>query len=274
MRVMRKVIRGLGMAVVAGLIWGAVQLPDSRLHMVFCQVGQGDSILLVKGSGQLLIDGGPGERVLACLGREVPFWDRQIELMVNTHGQRDHLQGLLAVADRYRVEKLVVGDKDGAEVKKLVDKVKQKGGEVVEVWEGDVIKAGEIEMVVLWPEEEEDKVLGASNINEQSVVLQGSFGEFDWLLTGDVGQAVEEQLKVTPVEVLKVAHHGSKFSTGEEFLARVRPQLGVIQVGKNSFGHPTKEVLRRLESQGVRVLRSDRQGTIEVVSDGYKWWLE
>jgi competence protein ComEC len=95
------------------------------------------------------------------------------------------------------------------------------------------------------------------------------------LLTSDSGEKEESLMrdKLEPVEILKVGHHGSKYSSGESFLKTIRPKAAVISVGKNQFGHPTPEVLKRLEAVGAEVLRTDEKGTIQIESDGKSWWL-
>jgi competence protein ComEC len=110
--------------------------------------------------------------------------------------------------------------------------------------------------------------------NDTSIVLRLSYGEFDALLTGDISIKVDEQLEVSPVEVLKVAHHGSKYSTSEGLLERLKPSLAIISVGKNSFGHPTSETLERLRARDIKILRTDQEGEIEIVSDGKKWGIK
>lgn len=269
-RVVKKKIKWLLLAV-GLLILLADQWPDGRLKMVFCDVGQGDSILISKGEVQILVDGGRGDKVLACLSREMPFWDRQIEVVINTHPEEDHIGGLEEVLERYQVGRVIVSDLGEGEARRIIE---ERGIEVYKAKKGDLIKVGEVSLKVLWPQKG-GKVLGASSLNEQSLVLLGSYGRFDWLLTGDIGTEVEESLDgLRDVEVLKVAHHGSRFSSGEQFLREVKAELAVIQVGKNSFGHPTGEVIGRLENSGARVMRNDIDGDIKVVSDGEKWWVE
>ena len=141
------------------------------------------------------------------------------------------------------------------------------------------IKIGRLSLKQIWPPN--GRVLGAvSDKNAEARVLKGSFGEFDWLLTADIGEKEEKAVAARlasesrQVEVLKVAHHGSKYSSGQEFLARVKPVLAVISVGKNHFGHPTKEVLDRLQQIGAKILRTDQDGEIVIVSDGKKWYVE
>jgi len=116
-------------------------------------------------------------------------------------------------------------------------------------------------------------VLGAStDLNQLSVVVELNYGKFRALFTGDLGTAEEKVLvdsgRLMAVDVLKVAHHGSKYSSAAEFLSAVRPKLALISVGKNNYGHPTSEALERLKAVGARIWRTDRQGELEIVTDG------
>jgi len=251
-------------------------LPDNQLHLVFCDVGQGDAILISQGSNQILIDGGPGQSVLGCLSNHLPFWDREIEVVVATHPETDHITGLIDVIERYNVKQFVVSSlgKESAVFGEFRTAVLNEGSDIYFPKEGDRIKINSLELLVFWPQSQE-KVLGATTIergaNETSIVLKLSFGSFDALLTGDISTKVEGQLDLEDVEVLKVAHHGSKYSTSEEFLEQAQPELAVISVGKNPFGHPTKEVIERLSNLAIKLLRTDQEGEIEVVSDGKNW---
>ena len=280
------------LTVLASLIWLAVfSFPDKDLHLIFCDVGQGDAILVQKGSNQILIDGGPDEQVLECLSDNLPFWDRNIEMVVLTHADSDHVTGLISVLERYNVEYFVINNiaKDTDQFWRFRENLIKEGAKIYNPKAGEEIKIADINFTVLWPEEElgnplvwelvsevKESILGAASysgdLNETSVVLRLNFGDFCALLVGDIGAETESQLdKVTPCQVLKVPHHGSKYSSSEEFLNHVKPDLAVICVGKNSFGHPTEEVLDRLESTGAKILRTDQNGEIEIVSDGKKW---
>jgi competence protein ComEC len=259
------------------LVWVAIlQLPDQRLHLVFCDVGQGDAILIFQGKNQILIDGGPDQSVLTCLANHLPFWDREIEIVIASHPEADHITGLIDVIDRYRVNHFVVNSfgKDSAVFKEFKAAVINEDSEIHFPKEGDEINLGSLKIAVLWPQSQE-KVLGATTVdreaNEISVVFKLSYGSFDVLFTGDISTKVEDQLELGEIEVLKVAHHGSKYSTGEEFLAQVNPELAVISVGKNAWGHPTEEVLGRLRYLDTRILRTDEEGEVEIVTDGEKW---
>jgi len=296
----------LGLVLIIGLLLlGLSQFPDDKLHITVCDVGQGDAILVSWKNYQMLMDGGPDGSILHCLGKQMGFWDRTIELVVLSHPQADHMTGLIEVFERYEVKKMLVGNvvNDTAEFWKLRELVIAEKTEVYEPIQGKRLKLGsrgrgarQVEFEVLWPaekggnslawkgegNEKREKVLGIyddkSDVNEISIVLQGSFGKFDFLLTGDIGKQIEKMLMaldvIEEVELLKIAHHGSKYSSGEEFLEIVKPEIAVISVGKNSFGHPTKEVLGLLGEVGVEVLRTDEKGMIEILSDGKRWWTK
>ncbi|MFZ2202017.1 MAG: MBL fold metallo-hydrolase [Microgenomates group bacterium] len=236
------------------LAWVVGQMPDGKLHLIFCDVGQGDAGLIIKGDFQMLIDTGPKNGgVLACLSSHVPFWDHQIEVLVNSHPQADHIGALAEVEGRYRIGK------------KWLTGVT-----------GDRIRYGSLSFDVLWPTAG-GRVLGAStDLNQLSVVVEINYGKFRALFTGDLGEEEELALEETGVlkrlDVLKVAHHGSKYSSAAEFLSAVRPKLAVISVGRNNYGHPTSEALERLKAVGSRIWRTDKQGELEIVTDGRSLW--
>lgn len=287
------------LTILAALIWSAVfYFPDNQLHLIFCNVGQGDAILVRRGFNQILIDGGPDERVLECLSDNLPFWDRTIEMVVLTHPQADHLTGLISVLERYEVLSFMVNNivNDTERFWRFREVLIKEGAKIYNPKAGERIELAKMNFDVLWPKEElgsplvwqrasqdegigeREFILGAAtysgNFNQTSVVLKLEFGDFCALLTGDIDQSTESQLdKVSPCQVLKVAHHGSKYSTSEEFLEMIRPDLAVISVGKNSFGHPTQGVIDKLRSIGARLLRTDQNGKIEIISDGEKWWI-
>jgi competence protein ComEC len=277
-------------ALIVALIIGAVVVyPDQNLHVVFCDVGQGDAILITKGTTQVLVDGGPNQKVLNCLSNNIPFWDKTIEMIILTHPDNDHLGGLPDVIERYNVTQLLSHGliKDSAIFWTFRDKVLEKNIPVYSPKAGDKIQIGGIALEVLspkekmgdelvWKKETDSQVLGAYTYsiepNEASIVTLLSYGNFDVLLPGDISSQTEEAIESDKdVEVLKVAHHGSKYSSSEEFLERINPDLAVISVGKNSYGHPTKEVLERLRNLKIQVLRTDLEGEIEISTNGKEW---
>ncbi|MCJ7786987.1 MBL fold metallo-hydrolase [Patescibacteria group bacterium] len=241
------------------LVWTALfSLPDQRLHLIFCDVGQGDAILISYQKTQILIDGGPDNRVLNCLSHHLPFWDRRLEVVVLTHPEKDHFGGLVDVIKRYSLKYLISYSWPETEQKTILKA-------------GDEVKLGKVKLSVLWPKE----INQGGELNENSLVLKLTFGSFCALLPGDISSKTEDQLdKVGPCQVLKVAHHGSRYSTGEEFLEKVRPVLAVISVGPNSFGHPTEEVIKKLKDLDIKILRTDQDGEIEIVSNGENWYIK
>ncbi len=292
MRISLKYLYGV-FALVIVLIFGAVLVyPDQDLHLIFCDVGQGDAILITKGTTQILVDGGPNQKVLSCLANNLPFWDKTIEMIILTHPDNDHLGGLPDVIERYNVTQLLSHGliNDTAIFWTFRDRVLEKNIPVYSPKAEDKIQIGGFSLKILspqekmgdelvWKKETDAQVLGSYiysiEPNEASIVTLLSYGDFDVLLLGDISSQVEEVINTDEkVEVLKIAHHGSKYSSSEEFLERIAPDLAVISVGKNSYGHPTEEVLERLRNLGIQVLRTDLEGEIEISSNGKEWGVE
>ncbi|MBI2066146.1 MBL fold metallo-hydrolase [Candidatus Woesebacteria bacterium] len=259
-------------------VWlAAFSAYDRNLHLVACDVGQGDAILAVYGDIQILTDGGPGNSVLTCLQKYMPFWDREIELVVLTHPQEDHYYGLVEVFKRYKVDTFLTNDFSPSTqgLKALESAVGGAMARVVKPESGTRLRLGMIYLDMVHPEQG----VFSNDLNDISIVTILSLGNFEAILTGDIGpKAAAQILAKTPlkdVDYIKVPHHGSKNGLTHEFLEAVRPEIAVISVGsRNSYGHPHQEVLEMLENSGVKVLRTDEEGDVEVVSDGKKWWLE
>ncbi|MDD5696917.1 MAG: ComEC/Rec2 family competence protein [Candidatus Pacebacteria bacterium] len=232
--------------------------PD-YLEVSFFDVGQGDAIFIeTPFKHQILIDGGPDrERMIEKLSQEMPFWDRTIDLIILTHLEEDHVTGLLQVLKEYEVESILWnGLGENEEWKSLLE---QEGASILH---GSRFSANDVVFDVLNPPLGE-----AENTNDSSIVLKMDYGKTSFLFTGDISFKREDETAVD-VDVLKVAHHGSKYSTSSEFLEMTSPRVAVIQVGKNSYGHPTEEVLTRLENFDIKILRNDIDGDVKIVSDG------
>lgn len=270
-----------GLTLLLGFFWS---IPDGKLHIVFCDVGQGDAAYIRFPDGRdMLVDGGPNDAVLQCLGRHMPFWDRYINIVVNTHPQKDHMQGLITVLDRYGTDYFVRSDivNTTEGYQQLMDVVKRRNVTQKFVTTGEAITVGSTTLSVLWPSGDQiANVLGAttSNLNDESVVFSLRYGSFDALFPGDADTRVESgwrniQLADDTLEVLKFPHHGSKTAMTEAFLETLQPKLAVISVGKNSYGHPAETVLATLAKLGVSVKRTDKEGDIEITSDGVTWNL-
>ena len=240
------------MTVLFLILWLWQQWPDGRLRLVFCDVGQGDATLVVFGSFQALIDTGPSEKKLfECLGKQMPFWDRTVDLVFISHPQKDHNGALDGLKQKYKIGKIL----EKATV-------------------NDVYRYKDLYFDILVGGVSDEKVLGksSSDENEDSMVLYVRYFDFSALFTADIGEPTElallERRVLKKTSVLKVPHHGSKFSSTIPFLEGLRPEVSIISVGaKNSYGHPHSDTLMRLVGVGSKVFRTDISGDIEVVYD-------
>jgi len=246
---------------------------SAYLRVSFFDVGQGDSAFIeTPQNHQILIDGGPSySGAVDKLSKEMPFWDKEIDLIILSHPESDHMTGLFDVLSNYKVDNILWNgvEKDGEKFKTWKMLVEKEGANVYYANFGDKVIAGDVSLDVISPKEKIDgKVLKDSN--DTSVVTKLSYKDSSFLFTGDITSKGEKLLLNDNIDsdILKVPHHGSKYSTSQEFLNKVSPLVSVIQVGKNSYGHPTNEVLTRLDNSGIKVLRNDTNGDIKIVSDG------
>lgn len=257
------------------------------LEVVFFNVGQGDAIFIeIPQRQQILIDGGPDSTILEKLAKEMFFYDRSLDLIILTHPEKDHLTGLLEVLKRYKVEYILWTGvvRETSEWEAWEGLIEKEGAQIKIAKAGQRIilrdKEPKIFLDILYPFEKlEDKEL--ENSNDTSIVASLVFGDISFLFTGDITKKIERELVIREnscsnsckfasldSEVLKVAHHGSKTSSSQEFLNKVLPGVAVIQVGKNNYGHPASEVLANLAQFGIEILRTDEKGDIKIFSDG------
>lgn len=276
---LRLVIFAVSGLIILGLL-AIRQLPDDNLHLVFCDVGQGDATLIVTPSGkQILVDGGAGGRVLSCLSNHLPFWDRTIEMVVLTHPQLDHFGGLIEVFKRFEIDNLVYtkAENQTAEFEAWQEVVEDEDVKIIIAKRGQKIRLGDdLAAKVLWPIDGNFELGVPTDLNNTSVVVRIEKERFCALLAGDIGEDVERVMLslggVGKCLVLKVPHHGSKTGLAQNFLTAIDPQIAVIPVGKNNrFGHPTGEILGKLEKAGAQILRTDIDGEIEIISNG-EWF--
>jgi len=276
-----------------------LQKPDDNFHLIFCDVGEGDSVLITYQSNQILIDGGPDNSVLNCLSNNVPFWDRKIEVVILTHPDADHYTGFLEVLKRFKVQKFItipVGKKDDLLFKSLISSLIEQKIDTQFLVQGDKIKIDLIEIDLVWPSKakllELESIKSISeetknglflvdgdlvNANEFSLGIKARFDQFDTVLLGDLtgiyAQTLIWQNKLSQAEVLKASHHGARADNPEELYLAVKPKLVVVSVGENSFGHPSKELLEILNNLGIKMKRTDEDGEVEIISDGQGWWI-
>jgi competence protein ComEC len=267
----------------AALAFVVSQQPDGRLHVWVLDVGQGDATLVRTPNGRTaLIDGGPGVTPLAeGIGRHIPFWQRDIDLVVLTHPQQDHLMGLIELIERYEVERVVqTAYEPRGNLQQAWDAaLRREGVPVHQARRGDLIAfEGEPDVALRVLHPSGDGV--SANPNEDSVVLRLEYGSTRILLAGDAeadaeAEMLREALPHLGADVLKVAHHGSDTSTTPAFLQVVAPQIAVIPVGAgNRLGHPSPDVLVRLEASGADVYRTDMDGTVEIVAEKDRFWVQ
>ena len=271
------------------------QLPDANLHIIACDVGQGDAILATYRNFQILTDGGPANgKVINCLSRHMPFWDREVEVVVNTHPQADHYGGLTEIFRKYKVGYFVAnGLEVSSESNKVLEmEVGRGGAKVVNPVAGTSIRSSLISYDIFWPSENFLSAEGGNSRegklgfytsdrdpNDFSVQAVLSLGDFHALLTGDIGRELAGEvipnLPVHNVNYIKVPHHGSKNGMTQDYLEVLEPKAVVISVGRNNtYGHPSLEIIDLLKSKGVKTYRTDESGDIEFVTNGERFWEE
>ena len=269
---------GIAALIVAVAVAGAVVAvrPAGYARVSILDVGQGDAIL-VEGSrgGRLLVDGGPDpDRLLIALDRRIPPWDRRIDAVILSHPHEDHVAGLALLLARYHVDRVFEPGMRGpgpGYAAWLRNLAASAAPIRLTLAAGDRLSVDEIDLRVLWPVRGQVPALppdGGTGINNVSVVLLGQVGERRFLLMGDVEQAIDPSLladDLPRVDLLKVAHHGSRTATTQPFVDAVRPAVAVASAGTgNPYGHPARSTLDRLAASGARVLRTDLDGTVVV----------
>ena len=279
--------------------------PDGSLHVDFLDVGQGDSALVTMPDGTtLLIDGGgrpgflqptlgptghtetePEESKTRSIGETVVseyLWWRgldRVDYILATHADADHIDGLNDVDQNFAVRSALVARMPVADLEysRFAQTLTLTHTPVDLIQAGDVMRFGPVEIRVLWPPAAASA--NAPSGNNDSIVLRLKFGERAILLTGDIENEAENAMlraqQNLGVDVVKVAHHGSKTSSNEQFVRATQPSLAIISVGQTSmFGHPHKEVVERWQSSGAEVLTTGRSGTISVTTDGHAMKVE
>lgn len=251
-----------------------VSPPDpNTLEVHFLSVGNADSALLMCGGSALLIDGGDPDDGPMLVQYMQACGVEKLDYVIATHGDSDHIGGLLKVLDRYPVGRFLTAFMpEGAEPTTaaylaLLEKLAGRQIPTFQTVPGAVYPLGNAQLEILGP------VVPSFDINEQSVICRVTYGENRFLFTGDAGEEEEYSLLAAGVDlsatVLKVGHHGSSGSSTEAFLKAVGARWGVISCGVgNPYGHPHGSAVRRLTAAGITLYRTDTQGTVVMVSDG------
>lgn len=286
---------GVGFIFVLSLVYWQFMLHRApRFQITFLDIGQGDSALIQFRNGKkMLIDCGPDKKVLSQIGAVLPWYDRQIDYLLVTHPDADHYAGCIDVLKRYDVTHIFTNGrtKDDALYRTFAAAIAAEPNSIaaIEVAPDNIEIAGTM-LEFLAPDPTLGLVIKEADSNNTSIVfrLVDGLTQESVLFTGDMEQPLENALlnryckkfgvasvvstaaflepcPALQAKILKVGHHGSESSSGKEFLAAVAPKTAVISVGtRNKFGHPSLRVLKRLEREGVLILRTDQRGAIVV----------
>ena len=248
------------------------------LVVSFLDVGQGDAILIETQDGfEMLVDGGRDASVLRELSKQRSFFDREIDVMVSTHPDLDHIAGLVDVLKRYKVGAILMTTNEGESgaAAAFALAAPKEGAEIILADAGQVIQLGASTTIQIFsPTGDESKL----ESNTASIVLRIVYGNTSFMLTGDAPQGIEDYLVKTygsqlDSDVLKLGHHGSKTSTSDAWLDTVTPQYAVVSAGlDNRYGHPHQDVMQRVFARNIQTSHTGTDGTITFYSDGIKVW--
>ncbi|HAJ44711.1 TPA: hypothetical protein DCL87_02055 [Candidatus Azambacteria bacterium] len=246
------------------------------MDVSFFDVGQGDSMLIKTPLGQtMLIDGGPDDKVLGKLGERLSPLDKKINIVLLTHPHADHVTGLIEVLRRYSVDLVIL---NGAYLatdsyNQFLDVVRDNGAEVLIAEAGEAIhfdKNLEFDIIAA----EGNGAIHDSDANETSIVGKLIYKNFSIMFMGDAPAKIENKIMVygdgLKSDIIKVGHHGSKYSSFPIFLKMVDPKAGIIEVAaKNLYGHPSPATLNRFAVAGINIFQTGKNGDIRVLSDGF-----
>jgi len=259
-----------------GFLWREVLRPNPKPGVTSLDIGQGDSTLVeLSGGVQLLTDAGPPGSVVRPLENLLGTEDRYIDIAVVSHPQLDHFGGFKDLLGSYTFGAIIVNGRDddssgpGSPWAALKAQMAASGIPVVTVREGDIIRHGNEVVEILSPNNE---FAQSGELNDTAIVELVKADGWSALLTADAGFPTEEYLVANypdlHADILKIGHHGSRYSSSDAFLAAVHPRVALISDGVgNHYGHPSPETLDRLAKvSGLTVFRTDTQGTIEVTA--------
>ncbi|MEI7579840.1 MAG: MBL fold metallo-hydrolase [bacterium] len=244
---------------------------NNSLSIYYFNIGQGDSSLVITPDNKtILIDGGPDKVVLTELGKVLPFWSRNLDLVILSHPDLDHIGGLTQVIQRYQVKEIILNSKQ--EAISLEDQffqeeiIRQKISPQI-AQRGDRMMVGCCTVLNFFSKDMID-YKGKVSVNARSLAFVLSYQGVDFFYGGDLD--TENELEVATnitgkIEIVKISHHGSKYSSSAEFFEKLKPEFAIISVGKdNRFGHPHQETLSLLEKEEISWIRTDEKGTIKI----------
>lgn len=268
----------VALAIVAFVLSTQPQMEENTLQVSYLDVGQGDATFIESPSGtQVLIDGGKNSLVLRGLSKAMGFFDRELDMIMITHPDLDHIGGLIDVLKKFEVETIVMteNEHDTPAVEVLREAIQKEDAKVIYARAGQQYDlGGGVVLEILFPDIDPTYL----ESNTSSIIAELTYDESEFLFTGDSPKSIEEYLVSVAgtqlnTDVLKVGHHGSKTSTAETFVTAVSPALAIISAGKdNSYGHPHQEVLDTLGRVPYKNTAED--GSVHLFSDGERIWIK
>ena len=242
---------------------------SSKLKVYFIDVGEAESILIQNLDEYMLIDAGNNAD-----GRKLVKFLKSLEIeefkyVVSTHPHEDHIGGMDNIVRSFKIRNVFMPDvtTNTPTFTSVLDELEKKDIKITVPDDNSVYKLGNAEIKFIYSGNDSE------DLNNSSIVLKVTFGNNSFLFTGDTTSVVEEKIlnRDIKADVLKVAHHGSRYSSSDEFIKKVNPQYAVISCGKNNdYGHPHKETIRRLKNNKIKFYRTDYLGTIIFESNGNK----
>lgn len=264
------------------IVFQNARLNDGKLHIVFCDIGQGDGIFIrTPNQTDILVDAGPDNKILSCLSSHMPFWDRDLELAFATHPDADHIGGFSYVLKNYKIlsfntSKKSKGTKVFADIQRLIS---SQNVPFKFLYQGDLYTLSDgVKIEHLWPSAAyvESDIDGKLDANSFSLVQVLTYGKFKTLLTGDIEYQILDTLfeDSSKIDIFKLPHHGSNTGIDDITFQKIHSKLAIISAGKNNrYHHPHPSVLELLKKYQLSYKRIDQGGEVEVVSDGRSWWL-
>lgn len=255
-----------------------------KLRVTFFDVGQGDAIFIESGTlRQVMIDSGPNDIILRRLAGEMNFFDRKIDVMIETHPDADHITGFVNTLSRYEIANVIethfTGTTDTFHI--LENKIDEEDAERFVAHRGDKIDLGNgTTLTFIYPNVYRDNDIRLKDTNEASIVALLNYKEINFLFMGDLPKEKENEIIMSGlvprnVTVLKVGHHGSKTSTSDIFVNYLKPTYSILSAGeKNKYNHPNEEVVETLKKHSQNVLSTVDYGSIIFETDGYNLEIE